>query len=483
MTAPPLVNNFHARYSLMNFGKKVVERTYTLDKAGRIAGTVLSIVHPLGLWHMIKAKTSILLPIVSILALATGVFLGAISETLSDVVNRTVSTFVAGYGFFAPVLIFMVLAPVLSRIFSTKQRGKFGLYVVGWLAVTKIVALLWATLFTFAVFGLPLFPEHSSSIGGAFATTSKTLLSTLSQSPLFMAIYAAIITGVIALKIKGLANLLEKGVAGIEHIGQYLQPLIPVFMLAVGVYIQSLPTHLVDQIGLEGTETSFQTLNILGLQMNPNTTTGMVTAYVVGALLVAVACFVFHFGILALAKYKVKRFSIINYFKHYWVKAYPLLWSTSSESLATPLNLYILKKNAPYVRPTVRRLVVGVGSALCTNGTLICVVILIGLVGGIMGLRFSVVELLLCIPVAFLISFGIPGVPGELLLFAGPVSLILHIPPEMLPMFLALYLGLQLGLPDSFRTGANTTNNYVYCIMLNEVYEKRFLAEKPRGEE
>jgi len=437
-------------------------------------------VHPLGLWRAFKAKTTIFLPLVSILALAGGIFLGAISETLSDAVNRTVSTFVDGYGFFAPVLIFLVLAPALSRIFSTKQKGKFGLYVIGWLSLTKVAAMLWATLFTAAVFGLPMFPEHSASIGGALAHTSNSLMSTAIQSHLFWAIYASIVTGVIAARVKRLANLLEKGVAGIEHVGQYLQPLIPVFMLAVGVYIQSLPKNLVDQIGLDGTQTGFQTLNILGLRMDPNTTTGVVTAYIVGALLVAIACFVFHFGILALAKYRVKRFSVTDYFKHYWVKAYPLLWSTSSESLATPLNLYILKKYAPYVRPTVRRLVAGAGSALCTNGTLICVFVLIGLVGGMLGLRFSVLELLLCIPVAFFISFGIPGIPGELLLFAGPISLILDIPSTVLPLFLALYLGLQLGLPDSFRTGANTTNNYVYCILLNEVYEKRFMAEKPR---
>lgn len=466
----------------MNFGK-TGERTYALDRARHLASTVLSIVHPLGLWHTIKAKTSIFLPLVSILALAAGILLGTISEKLSDVVNQTASTFVDGYSLFAPVLIFLVLAPVLSRIFSTKQKGKFGLYVLGWLSLTKIVALLWATLFTAVVFSLPMFPEHLSSIGGALAHTSNSLLSTLSQSTFFMAIYASIVIGVIALKVKRLARLLEKGVAGIEHVGQYLQPLIPVFMLAVGVYIQSLPTNLVDQIGLDGTQTSFQTLNILGLQMNPNTTTGMVTAYVVGSVLVAIACFVWHFGILALAKYKVKRFSVTDYFKHYWVKAYPLLWSTSSESLATPLNLYILKKYAPYVRPTVRRLVAGAGSALCTNGTLICAFVLIGLVGGILGIHFSVLELLLCIPVVFLISFGIPGIPGELLLFAGPISLILDIPPAVLPLFLALYLGLQLGLPDSFRTGANTTNNYVYCILINEVYKKRFLVKEPKSGE
>ena len=38
---------------------------------------------------------------------------------------------------------------------------------------------------------------------------------------------------------------------------------------------------------------------------------------------------------------------------------------------------------------------------------------------------------------------------------------------------------LGIGLPDSFRTGANTTNNYVYCVLLNRVYENRFAGQEP----
>ena len=115
--------------------------------------------------------------------------------------------------------------------------------------------------------------------------------------------------------------------------------------------MQSLPKSLEDQIGLDGALARFEIVNILGLKMDPNTTTGVVAVYIVGALLVAAACFGWHFALLALAKYRSKRFSIKDYFQNYWVKMYPLLWSTSSESLATPLNLYILSTRAPWVSP------------------------------------------------------------------------------------------------------------------------------------
>ena len=92
----------------------------------------------------------------------------------------------------------------------------------------------------------------------------------------------------------------------------------------------------------------------------------------------------------------------------------------------------------------------------------------------ILGLNVSVLELLLLIPVVFLISYGVPGIPGELVLFAGPMATMLNIPEPILPVFLAVYLGIQLGLPDSFRTGSNSTDDYVQAILVNAVYEKRF---------
>ena len=106
-----------------------------------------------------------------------------------------------------------------------------------------------------------------------------------------------------------------------------------------------------------------------------------------------------------------------------------MLWATSSEALATPLNLYLTKKHAPWVRREVRRFIIGIGSYMNINGTLINVYILAAIVLLIVGLNVSVVELLMIMPVVFLISYGVPGIPGELVLFAGPMATLLNIPP------------------------------------------------------
>ena len=76
-----------------------------------------------------------------------------------------------------------------------------------------------------------------------------------------------------------------------------------------------------------------------------------------------------------------------------------------------------------------------------------------------------------------LISYGVPGIPGELVLFAGPIATMLNLPEAIAPTFLAVYIGLQIGLPDSFRTGNNSTDNFVFAILLNDIYEKKFKVE------
>ena len=84
-------------------------------------------------------------------------------------------------------------------------------------------------------------------------------------------------------------------------------------------------------------------------------------------------------------------------------------------------------------------------------------------------------------PIVFLIGYGVPGLPGELVLFAGPIAILLNLPQAIMPAYLALYCGLQLGLPDSFRSGNNSTDSVLCALLLNDIYEKRFLKERDKN--
>jgi hypothetical protein len=38
-------------------------------------------------------------------------------------------------------------------------------------------------------------------------------------------------------------------------------------------------------------------------------------------------------------------------------------------------------------------------------------------------------------------------------------------------------LGIQLGLPDSFRTGNNSTDDYIGAVLMNAIYEKQYAGQ------
>ena len=412
-----------------------------------------------------------------IAGLFSGIGVASVSQPLVDQVDSVINLFMALYDLLAPIAIFLILTPSLARLFSTKSMGRFGLFVIRWYAVRKILASLWAIAFILIVFRVPLLPQGSLSLADGITETLNSLGVMAATSTYFWAMYAAIVVSAVSTRAQVLARTLEAAMNVVETAGSYLMPLMPVFMFGIGAYIYGLPASVQEQIGLEQDAHSLLfDLEIWGWAVSPRTPAGMITIYVIGALLTAVACFVWQFAFLVVARSHEARFSIVGYFKNYWVKVYPLLWATSSEALATPLNLYLTKRHAPWVRNEIRRFIIGVGSYMNINGTIINVFILGAIVLLILGLDVSVVDLMFIVPVVFLISYGVPGIPGELVLFAGPMATLLNIPDAMLPVFLAVYLGIQLGLPDSFRTGSNSTDDFIGTILMNAIYEKRYAA-------
>ena len=410
--------------------------------------------------------------------LISGIAVASVSNTVVDRVDTTINIFMDWYSFIAPVAIFLILSPSLARMFATRKTGKFGLLVLNWFAIRKVLASIWAIAFILVVFRIPFLPQGSVSLADGLGQTMGTLGDMMLTSTYFWAMYAAIAVSLISIKVERLTRFLEKIMDIVEVMGSYLLPIMPVFMFGIGAYIYGLPGNVQEQVGLNADGRSvLLDLNIWGWVTSPQTPTGMITIYVLGALLTAVACFMWQFVFLVLARAYEPRFSIIGYFKNYWIKVYPLLWATSSEALATPLQLHLTKKHAPWIPSSIRRFAIGVGSYMDINSTIINVFILGTIVLLILGLDVSVVELLLLVPVVLLISYGVPGIPGELVLFAGPMATMLNIPEPMLPIFLAVYLGIQLGLPDSFRTGSNSTDDYVQAILINAVYEKRYAPQ------
>ncbi len=415
--------------------------------------------------------------------LIAGIGVASVSQPVIDQVDSVINVFMDLYDLVAPIAIFLILTPSLARLFSTRRMGRFGLFVIRWYAIRKILACLWAIIFILIIFRIPILPQGSLSLTDGITETLKSLGDMAATSTYFWAMYAAIAVSLISTKVPILTRNLEKVMNAVEVLGSYLMPAMPVFMFAVGAYIYGLPENVQAQVGLGAeNESLLLDLNIWGWTTDLSTPAGIITIYLIGAILTAVACLIWQFVFLLFTRSQEPRFSVLGYFRNYWIKVYPLLWATSSEALATPLNLYLTKKHAPWIRNEIRRFVIGVGSYMNINGTIINVFILGAIVLLVLGLDVSVVKLLFIIPVVFLISYGVPGIPGELVLFAGPMATLLNIPEATLPVFLAVFLGIQLGLPDSFRTGNNSTDDFIGSILMNAVYEKKYArTEDARG--
>jgi len=403
-----------------------------------------------------------------------GIYIARHSQDFANTINDGMSQFVNGYTLFAPIVIFITLAAAMGKIFTTKEMGSFTAYLLRWFAFRRILACFWAILATTVFFRLPLFSNHSITLMEALSNTISSMAYMITKGSYFKAIFLAFLLGLLAIKSDRVSRLLEKMMWGIEYMGVFMLPLVPIFMLVVGAYVQSLPEQINNQLSssVAGVGYRLNVVNSLGLSINPNSGDGMIFLYVYVSLLIGITCLIFHLGLVFWTRYKVKRFSIRSYFTEFFPKMYPLLWATSSETLALPLCLHLTKKLAPFVRKEVRRFVLSTGNNLDSNGTIINVFILLGLSAVVVGYPISVFELVACIPIVFLIGYAIPGIPGELILFANPLMELLNMPESIAPIFLVLYTGLQIGLPDSFRTAANLMDEYLNAVILNEKYEE-----------
>ncbi len=414
----------------------------------------------------------------TILGFGGGIFIAKYSQEFSVYMNTLISGLVDGYSIIAPVVIFIILTPSLTKMFLTRRESRFGGYVLKWFFIRKFLACLWAIIFTVLIFKFPFMPERALSLLEAIQQTLSSMGNMALHSSYFWAMYLSVAVAFISARIQFIFRAFDSTLHGVESAARYFMPIVPFFMIAIGAYIYGLPGHLEMQMNLSGgVKGALHPLYMFGLDLDPGNPTHMLYIYILGAFLTGIACFIWHLSLVFTAKRSVADFTLKNYFWGYWVKIYPLLWATSSESLSIPLNLYLTKKNAPWVKSSVRHFVIGIGSYMNVNGTLICIYVLGGVVLRMLGIEVSFVEWLLTIPVVMLISYGVPGIPGELIMFAGPLAILLNLPADIYPVFIAIYIGMQTGLPDAFRTGNNSTDDHLCSIIIDNIYKKEFAGE------
>ncbi|HBF13979.1 MAG TPA: hypothetical protein DDW49_11435 [Deltaproteobacteria bacterium] len=418
------------------------------------------------------------LPLFTVAFFIGGVAMAQISPSFATFIDGMISGFINGYGYVAPPAIYFILTPALLKIIHIPigtNGKKFGVVAISFFAKQRLLACLWACLFTTLIFGLPLYINGTNTFSVALIKCLKSFGWMATHSIYFYAFYAAILTVLISLKLKWIEPLIQKPSEWIEASGKYLVPIMPFFMLAIGSYVAHLNVSIVEQVGAG--KNTLHVVSVFGLTFSPSGKYGMLWIYLIGAGATALACWIWHLALLSYAKFMLgSHFSLKTYFAKYWPRVYPLLWATSSESLGMPLNLHLVKTHFPKIPTVVRRFCIGGGSFLSINGTMICVFVLAGVVSQLLGIKISLLHLLMMLPIVFLMGYGVPGIPGELILFGGPIVALLGLSPELAQVFITIYVGMQIGLPDSFRSATNSTDNCISAHLMNHVYQKRHVV-------
>jgi hypothetical protein len=414
---------------------------------------------------------SVLAPLVVLASFALGMLVASSAPAAARGAGALMDALVGAYGDVAPCVIFFTAVPLLSRVRRRADHPRWIGYTLGWLAWKRVVACLFSVLFTWFVFGFAVLPSHGVRAPEAAALALGTLYRMATTSPYFLAVYAGVAVSIVAVRLPRVTTALERVTSAVERAGGAFRYGIPPFMFFLGAYLYNLPQELSER--MDGHVFARASLTLRFGRIPIGGPGGIVIAYLVVSALVGIACLAFH----AVSLYRLRRavpgFSIRHYVVDYWLSIYPFLWASCSESLGTPLNLHLVRRHYPEVPSELRLFVVGIGGWLNLNGTMICAFIMAGAVAQIVGHDLSLLELLLAVPIVFLIGYVTPGLPGELIPFAAPMAAALHVPAPLLAPFVAIYIGFNFGLPDAFRTGQNSTDNCVSALRLIGALERR----------
>lgn len=403
---------------------------------------------------------------------AAGFAIGAGTGALLPVsrgADAIVAALTGAYETIAPLIIFLVLAPSAIKLLrSDRPAGlRFTTKAMLWLCGLRLAASLLGVAFAAVLYRLPWTQAGSGAAGRSMAAAASGLTATAVHSPYIIALVFASAVALLLCRVPGrwvdrfgtIPDLIERA-------GGAMTRVTPLFTFFVGMYVSALPAILSGYLGRHRIAAG-ATVRMAGASIDASSPRGILVVYLAVSLATGVACALWHLLLLLRVWTVIPGFSLRRYASQYLARIYPLAWATCSESLATPVNLYLIRRLYPFTDAGVRQFAVAVGSAININGTVLCCFVLTPAVCAMIGQPLSVVSLLLCLPVIYLIGFGVPGIPGELLLFAGPIAAVLQIPAPLQPAFMALFLALQFGLPDSFRTSGNSTDLCPAALLLD----------------
>jgi Sodium:dicarboxylate symporter family len=394
--------------------------------------------------------------------LGLGLLLGA-ELGLGPVIGAVAQRGIGVYEVAAPVLIFAILAPSMLKLMRGERNDprRFTLYAVAWFSALRAVVVVVAAVAVVLIYRLPLTGASDTGWHGAALWVPV-------DNRYLLTFVAAAATAWLLRHQRGWAIDAFLGLPDrIEAVGNVLTRFTGLFGMLIGIYIVSLPAVLAVG-GPISHVVSFRWFSI-----GPDRP---MTLYLTVTVLTALLCCGLHAGLVTWARMSVPGFRVRDYLTGYLSRVYPLIWCTGAESLAIPANLAALRRYAGDVPDAPRDLTAGLAATLNLNGSLICALVLIPAASMAIGHPLSVVGLLPCLPLIFMLGYAIPGIPGELVIFADPIAQALGLSDPERALFVMVFLSWQIGLPDSFRSAGSATDAVPATVLLTHAYRRRGLG-------
>jgi|GEM_PF-4707947 Na+/H+-dicarboxylate symporter len=413
-------------------------------------------------WASIQAICGIVLGLVVGAQFEVGTVIGAAAQKL-----------VGYYELAAPVLVFSILGPSILRLLRHERAElqRFSVFAVAWFSLLRLCVCVVAALVIALIYGLPLGTGPSPATS---TPINREFLLSLAENRYLATFGLACLCAYLLRNLDGpWVDRFLRLPDAIEAAGNFLTRLTAPFGFLVGVYIISLPDILLTssrQIG----DAALQPLVFGWFQFETSTASGLMSAYLAVSALTAGLCLALHGTLVAWARLRIPGFTIRGYLQGYLLRVYPLIWSTGAESLAIPTNLATLRRYGRGIPDALRDLTVGLAATLNLNGSLICSLVLVPAVCATIGHPLPLAAFLACLPVVFVLGYAIPGIPGELIVFADPLAQALGISGGERDLFLLLFLGWQIGLTDAFRSAGSATDAVPSTLLLTNAYRRRY---------
>ncbi len=395
--------------------------------------------------------------------LGLGPAIGAVGQSL-----------IGGYEAVAPALIFAILGPSLLKLLrqgyaegaAASSPSRFALYAIYWFSGLRATVCIATALAVSAVYRLPL-------LGTDWHLPDWQTLSGLVQNRYLATLAGAGLTAWLLRRRDGPGIALFLSLpARIEAAGSLLTRFTPLFGFVVGVYIASLPDMLTTAIGrMHGPP--LHAVAFRWFEIDTAAPGGPMAAYLTVTGLTALLCIALHAVLVALVRLRLPDFSVSRYLTDYLLRVYPPIWSTGAESLAIPANLAMLRRYGGNAPDAMRDLTSGLAATLNLNGTPICCLVLLPAICMAIGHPLSILELFGCLPAIFILCYAIPGIPGELAIFAAPIAQMLGLSGGERDLFLLLFLSWQIGLTDSFRSAGSATDAVPATLLILHGYRGR----------